>query len=1046
MKSSLTSIPLFLFILNGIIFSQQININRIEQMPNIPSPYEMRDWKETAKGYDSLVFNFNLAGQYLPLIWLNNNTINYPGHNSFGLHTVVGTSDPASAEAINCLPALIGASLVGIDKSNQNGNNFVLMAEEWFNKNNGEYVYLNRPDAITGNDWWYETMPNVFFYQLYNLYQGTGDFDNQFVTVADRWLEAVSAMGGSAVPWNVPNMNHRAFDLMSMTPNDNGVKEPEAAGAIAWILYNAYKKTGEEKYRVGAEQSMEFLNNQTSNPSYELQLSYGVYAAAKMNAELGTNYNIEKMINWCFNVGPLREWGSILGKWGGYDVSGLIGEVSGNDYAFAMNVFEQIGALVPSVRYDDRFARAIGKWVLNAANAARLFYPNYLPDSYQDSRQWSKQYDTSSYIAHEAIRKDVGGVSPYATGDAVTGGWGATNLTLYGSSHVGILGGIIDTTNVEKILRLDLLKTDYFRDSAYPTYLYFNPYDQDKIVNVDAGVNQKDIYDAVTNNFLQNNVTGITTINIPSNSAVLLVMIPAGGTISYEMNKTLVNGIIIDYNSGKTVPNYPPRIKSLAAGNYLLQFSDSTSIYCTASDRDSNQLGYNWSSNYGTIKGNGAVINWTAPDTEGTYLIKCTASDGNGGVTSDSVKIEVVELINSLPQIEKITANPRKLYLGESSELRCIASDADGDQLSYSWSSIYGTINGSGENIKWMSPNTEGNFKVYCQVSDGKGGFAEDSISLEVRDSLKNQEGNLVAYYPFNGNAEDESGNQNNGTVFQAQLTQDRNGVSNSAYSFDGVNDYIEVANNSLLNFQNSITVDFWIQVKSFYDREEYPISHGNWENRWKISIKNKKIRWTIKTDTGIKDLDSETELSLDSVYNVAVTYNGSDMEIYLNGKLDAFTSFSGLMLQTNIDLMIGQVLPGNSNYNFKGILDDIRIYDFAISREEVKNLFGTITSINENKNSLPQSNFLFQNYPNPFNGRSIISFHLEKREFVKLFIYDILGKKIKSLINGELNGGIFSITWDSSNDNSEEVSSGIYFYRLILPGFISSRKMILLR
>ena len=1047
MKNLPINIFLLVLFLNGIILSQQININRIEQMSNIPTPYEMRDWKETTRGYDSLVFNFNLTGQYLPLVWINSNTINYPAHNSFGLHTVVGTSDPSSAEAINCIPAIIGASLVGIDKSNQKGNNFVLMAEEWFNKINGENVYLNHPNTMTGDDWWYETMPNVFFYQLYSLYSGTGDFDNQFIKVVDTWLKAINAMGGSDSPWNVPNMNHRAFDLINLIPNDNGVKEPEAAGAIAWILYNAYKKTGESKYRIGAEQSMEFLNSLTSNPSYELQLSYGVYAAAKMDAELGTNYNIEKMMNWCFNVGPLREWGSILGNWGGYDVSGLIGEVSGNDYAFTMNVFEQIGALVPLVRYDDRFARAIGKWVLNAANAARLFYPNYLPDDHQDSETWSHQYDPNSYIAHEAMRKEVGSVSPYATGDAISGGWGKTNLTLYGSSHVGILGGVIDTTNVEKILRLDLLKTDYYHDPAYPTYLYFNPYDQTQIVNVDAGSDQKDFYDAVTNTFMQTSITGKTQINIPANSAIVLVILPSGSNISYELNKTLANGIVIDYNSGKTINNYPPRIKSLAAEKYLLQLGDSTNIYCTATDPDSNQINYSWSSDHGTISGDGEFISWIAPDTEGLYTITCNVSDGNGGETLDSVKIEVVKVINSLPVIKKLTVVPRKLYLGESSELKCTASDPDSDALAYSWNSVYGSFTGSGDEVKWTSPNSEGNYKIFCMVIDGKGGTAEDSITLEVRDSLKNQSGNLIAFYPFSGNANDESGNQNNGTVFQAQLVTDRNGVSNSAYSFDGINDYIEVANNSSLNFQKSITADFWIIVKSFYDREEYPLSHGNWENRWKVSITNKKIRWTIKTDTGIKDLDSETELKLDSLYNVAVTYNGADIEIYLNGRLDAFTNFSGSLLQTDIDLMIGQVLPGNSNYNFKGILDDIRIYDYAISREEVQNLFGTPTSVMEDKNNvLPHSNYLYQNYPNPFNGRAIIRFNLVKREFVKLEIYDILGKKIKTLINGELNGGIHSVSWGASNDNGVEVSSGIYFYRLVLPGFVSSKKMILLR
>jgi Concanavalin A-like lectin/glucanases superfamily/Secretion system C-terminal sorting domain len=1040
------NIFLCVLIFNGIVYSQQININRIEQMPNVPSPYEMRDWKKTTLGYDSLVFNLNLTGQYLPLIRINNNTINYPDHNSFGLLTVVGTTDPNSWEAINSLAALIGASLTGIDKSNQNGNNFVLMAEEWFNKNNDENVYLNHPDAATGDDWWYETMPNIFFYQLYDLYGNEGNFDNQFNTVADRWLEAEKAMGGSEIPWNIPNMNHRAFDLINKKPNDNGVKEPEASGAIAWILYNAFKKTGDEKYRIGAELCLEFLNNQTSNPSYELQLSYGVYAAAKMNAELGTNYNIEKMINWCFDVGPLRNWGAILGTWGGYNVSGLIGENSSNDYAFAMNVFEQIGALVPLVRYDDRFARAIGKWVLNAANAARLFYPNYLPDNYQDSEEWAHQYDPQSYIAHEALRKEVGSASPYATGDAIDGGWGKTNLTLYGSSHVGILGGIIDTTNIEKMLRLDLLKTDYFHDSEYPTYLYFNPYNQDKLVDIDAG-NNKDLYDAVTNTFLQNGVSGKTQINIPSNSAVELVITPSGGTITYEFNKTLVNGIVIDYNSGKTITNYPPRIKSLAAKKYLLQLGDSTNVYCTAVDPDNNQLTYSWTSSSGTVEGNGAMIKWIPPDTEGIYLIKCKVSDGNGGETSDSISIEVEKFINALPKLEKIIANPRKLYLGESSELKCAASDPNNDQLSYSWNSLYGTFSGDGSEVKWIAPNTVGNFNIYCTVSDGKDGIVEDSISVEVRDSLKNQSGNLIAYYPFNGNANDESGGSNNGTVFQAQPVANRYNVPSSAYYFDGINDNIQIANNPSLNFQKSITVSFWMIVKSFYDREEYPLSHGNWENRWKVSITNKKIRWTIKTDTGIKDLDSETELSVDTLYNVSVTFSGSDMEIYLNGKLDAFTNFSGQILQTNIDLMIGQVLPGNSNYNFSGILDDIRIYDFALSREEIQNLYGITTSVKDNENSiLPTDNYLYQNYPNPFNGQSAISFNISKQEHVKLFIYDVLGKKVKKLIDENLNVGKHVVVWNSLSDNGEGVSSGIYFYRLELPGFVSSRKMILLR
>ena len=374
--------------------AQQVPIPRIDLMPNMPSPYLMRDWNRVARSYDSLAFNLNLTGTYLPLVSLSSNTVNYPAHGSFLLHTVVGTSDPGSAEAINALPAIVGATLSGIDKSVQGGQNWALMAEEWFNRRASQDVYKNHPVDDGGDDWWYETMPNIFFYQMNYLYPHTGDFDDQFTTVADRWLQSVQAMGGRTTPWQIPNMDHRGWYLQSMTPYDNGVHEPEAAGAIAWLLYTAYVTTGDARYRAGAEQAMEFFDSRTSNPSYELQLSYGTYLAARMNAELGTSYDLQKMVNWCFNVGPLRSWGAMTGAWGGYDVSGLIGEVNGsNNYAFAMNTFEQVGCLVPMVRYDPRFARAIGKWVLNAANAARLFYPDYLPADHQDSYQWAQQYD-----------------------------------------------------------------------------------------------------------------------------------------------------------------------------------------------------------------------------------------------------------------------------------------------------------------------------------------------------------------------------------------------------------------------------------------------------------------------------------------------------------------------------------------------------------------------------------------------------------------------------------------------------------------------------
>lgn len=1038
----------FLFaIIATEITAQQININRIDKMPTFPSPYLMRDWEEVTKGYDSLVFDTDASGEYLPLIFFRNNTVNYPSDISFGLHTVVGTTSPLSGEAINVLPAVVGASLIGIDKKNQNGYNWVKMCREYFNNRPEENVYLNHPSATSGDDWWYVTMPSVFFYQLHNLYPETEDFNYQLRSVADQWLRAIETMGGSATPWDVPNMDYRGWYLSTMTPHTTGVKEPEAAGAISWLLYNAYKETGEKKYRIGAEWALEFLINYQTNPSYELQLPYGTYIAAKMNAELGTEYDIEKLLNWCFDVGPLRRWGAIVGEWGGLDIAGLIGEVNGtNDYAFLMNTFEQAGALLPLLRYDDRFADALGKWMLNAANASRLFYTNYLPDFKQDSEEWSHQYDPNSYIAHEAIRETKNGASPYATGDAISGGWGKTNLTLYGSSHVGIFGSIIDTTNVEGILKLNLLKTDFFRDEAYPTYLIYNPYDTEQTILFDIGLGNSDIYELTSNNFLMTGVSGVTQISIPAKKSYIIVITPNGGTIRYDYNKLLINNVVVDYNSSNAVSNYPPRIKSLTPEQNEILTKDSTTIYCTAVDKDDDNLQYKWNSDAGTIIGSGPNVIWVAPEDTGKYLIDVEVDDGNGESVIEQIKIQVSEKYNSAPVINKFNAEPRKINLNQTSEIECLAFDEDGDTILYEWKSSVGTIDGSGSKIIWTAPGEDGNYFIACTVSDPDGAGYSDSISVSVRDLSIIHDGDLILFLPFSGNALDESGNNNAISVNGAVLSTDRFGTLQSSYKFNGISNNIRVTNSTLLNFSNSLTLNFWMYIDNIYDREQYPVSHGNWENRWKVSISSNRIRWTIKTNSGIVDLDSETLVTIGQWYNVTALYSGADMELYINGKLDAFKYWSGAINPSPYDLTIGQTVPNNNQFNFNGKLDDIRLYDYSLSYEEIKELNDLGTNIHDDKNSeIPLNSQLHQNYPNPFNGQTNIRFQINKFSTVTIKVYNILGQIVVTLINEEKAPGMYSIKWDGKNSNGMKVNSGVYFIKLNAENYVAVRKAALL-
>jgi hypothetical protein len=528
---------------------------------------------------------------------------------------------------------------------------------------------------------------------------------------------------------------------------------------------------------------------------------------------------------------------------------------------------------------------------------------------------------------------------------------------------------------------------------------------------------------------------------------MLIVIAPAAGAITYDLDRLIINGVVVDYHAGRVVVNFPPRIKSLMPDSTTILANHAIRVYCTATDKDNDTLAYSWNGSGGTLLGNGAVVTWLAPDSVGTYIVTCTVTDVHGAQAVAADTFTVVQSVNGPPVILKMKAMPRKINIGATTTLSCLAVDPDSSALSYRWSVRNGSLSGSGSIVSWQAPTTEGNYYIRCVVDDGLGGIATDSLGLEVRDFSKVQSGRLVAFYPFNGDATDRSGFHRDGRVNGGFFVSDRFGRPSSAFALDGATASIVVPNDSGLNFQNGITLNFWMIVRAFYDREQYPISHGNWQNRWKISISNKHLRWTVKTTTGIKDLDSETQLALDSLYNITVSYNGADMEIYLDGGLDAFSFWSGALLTTSYDLTIGQDLPGDNNYNFKGVLDDIRIYDYAASVQQIANLFdiNTAVTVTNNPGSL-KSFVLCQNYPNPFNPTTAISYQLAATSSVTLGVYDVLGREVKTLVHGVGQPGVYSVQWDGTNQRGEPVSSGIYLYQLRTGNFVMTKKMLFVK
>lgn len=146
----------------------------------------------------------------------------------------------------------------------------------------------------------------------------------------------------------------------------------------------------------------------------------------------------------------------------------------------------------------------------------------------------------------------------------------------------------------------------------------------------------------------------------------------------------------------------------------------------------------------------------------------------------------------------------------------------------------------------------------------------------------------LVAYYPFNGNANDSSGNGNNGTNHGATLATDRFGNSNSAYSFDGVSSYIDCGNGTSLKVANDITVAAWI--KSGFSTDQSPevaSKYGTNKAGWILTTYPDSTAAFEGRDTTGVYIQSGKTTKFDGGWHFILGQRvGSVWKIYLDGQL----------------------------------------------------------------------------------------------------------------------------------------------------------------
>ena len=294
------------------------------------------------------------------------------------------------------------------------------------------------------------------------------------------------------------------------------------------------------------------------------------------------------------------------------------------------------------------------------------------------------------------------------------------------------------------------------------------------------------------------------------------------------------------------------------------------------------------------------------------------------------------------------------------------------------------------------------NDTTYYYVVTAVNDYGESGGSSEVNatpgTSQPPTEG-LVAYYPFNGNANDESGNGNHGTVKGATLTTDRFGNANSAYNFDGVDDWISLGDPSILQITSDLTITAWIFL------EQGEVTNHIFSRR---STNCGAIGYQIGHETNGLYFSSGNNVAVPSNISVsenqwvfiAVVFNDAlnTVDFYVDNQKLLGQDVVDLGNPANADIQIGQANGCSLSTLFDGVIDDIRVYNHTLSETEIHALY--------NLSKLPDTGQT-TSYTTTFGEDSD---------------YTINPPSYTDNGNGTITDNVTSLIWQKEDDNTRRI------------------------
>ena len=343
-------------------------IQATQDISYIPDNYQYTNWRERATQFNEMLFNMD---DYDLMFYepISKNT----GRESIGIVTY--TDEERSSEYSQAL-TLIGA-LLSAEKLNKESigeeklNQLVQFVESYYNIENGEGTLLNYQNiGSTDLSFWQQIYPALTYFMLMDRYEATVYSDALLRNIADTWYSVVMDLGGSD---GIVDFNYTGYDFKNMKPFDNGEwTEPDAAAGVALLQYYAFEKFEDRKYMKAATLCMNYLDEFLRNPGYELLYLYLPYLSARLNSVEEYHFNTAKYMEFFFTESDYRhEYGTFKDEFG----TGLIGErtqYGGTAYSFQSIIGAT--AIAPMLKYDQRYAVEVGRYLLQMTQNLNLFY------------------------------------------------------------------------------------------------------------------------------------------------------------------------------------------------------------------------------------------------------------------------------------------------------------------------------------------------------------------------------------------------------------------------------------------------------------------------------------------------------------------------------------------------------------------------------------------------------------------------------------------------------------------------------------------------